>query len=268
MINNLEGKFLRLLMIGDIVGRSGRRAVKETIPLLQKEGNFDFVIANGENAAGGLGITRKVADELFSCNIDVITMGNHVWRQKEIHNFISREERLIRPANFPPGVPGVGCNVFLTRNNLKIAVINLAGRTFMPVLDCPFRKANELLLRLTGLTKLIVVDFHAEATSEKVAMGWHLAGQVSAVCGTHTHVQTADERILYGGTAYISDIGMTGPRDSVIGVKKELAIEKFLSQIPQKFEVATGSYQFNAVIIEIDPQTGKAQLIKRIQNYE
>ena len=268
MISNSEGKPLRLLMIGDIVGRSGRRAVKETIPLLQKEGDFDFVIANGENAAGGLGITRKVADELFSCNVDVITTGNHVWSKKEIHSFISREERLIRPANFPPGVPGVGGNVFLTKNNLKIAVINLAGRTFMPALDCPFRKADELVLKLSGLTKLIVVDFHAEATSEKVALGWHLAGLVSAVCGTHTHVQTADERILYGGTAYISDVGMTGPRDSVIGVKKELAIEKFLSQVPKKFEVATGSYQFNAVTIEIDPQTGKAQLIKRIQNYE
>lgn len=255
-------------MIGDVVGRSGRRAVKEVIPVLQKEYCFDFIIANGENAAGGMGITRKISDELFNCDIDVITSGNHIWSQKEIFNFIAQEERIIRPANFPSGVPGRGYNVFLTKKNRKIAVINLAGRTFMPALDCPFRKADELLLKLAGSTKFIVVDFHAEATSEKIAMGWYLAGRVSAVCGTHTHVQTADERMLSGGTAYISDLGMTGPRDSVIGVKKELAIEKFLSQVPKKFEVATGSYQFNAAVIEIDIQTGKAHLIKRIQNYE
>lgn len=259
---------MRLLMIGDIVGRSGRRAIKVNISDLKREFELDLVIANGENAAGGKGITREVAQELFSTGVDILTMGNHVWDIKEAHEYINRETRIIRPANYPPGTPGFGSNVFETRRKVKIAVINLAGRVFLDALDCPFRKADEILARTKGIAQVVVVDFHAEATSEKVALGWYLAGRVSAVVGTHTHVQTADERILPGGTAYITDLGMTGPLNSVLGVKKEIIIEKFRSQLPQRFEVASGPFQFNGVIIDIDEYTGEANSIQRVQNYE
>lgn len=259
---------MRLLMIGDVVGRPGRRALKENVRNLQKELDIDFVVANGENAAGGNGITREVAKELLATGIDVITMGNHVWNHKEIFGFLDQEKRIIRPANYPPGVPGVGVNVYETRRQVPIAVINLSGRVFMADLECPFRKADQLISEIQGITRVILVDFHAEATSEKMAMGWYLAGRVSALCGTHTHVQTADERILPGGTAYITDVGMTGPRDSVIGVKRELVLDKFLTQLPRRFEVASGLYQFNAVVIEIDDESGEAREINRIQNYE
>jgi hypothetical protein len=195
-------------------------------------------------------------------------MGNHVWHIKSSYDYIDKESRIVRPANYPPGVPGNGVYVFETRKKVNIAVINLAGRVFLQNIDCPFRKADELVSAIKEKAKVVVVDFHAEATSEKVAMGWYLAGRVSAVVGTHTHVQTADECILPGGTAYITDLGMTGPVDSVIGVKKEIIISKFLSQIPQKFEVAAGAFQFNAAVIEIDENTGEALYIKRIQNYE
>lgn len=259
---------MRLLFIGDIVGRPGRRALKENLPGLQRELDIDFVVANGENAAGGNGITREVARELLASGIDVITMGNHVWDHKEIFDLIEQEKRILRPANYPPGVPGAGFCVYETGHKGRIAVLNLAGRVFMSELDCPFRKADQLLAQLGGITRVILVDFHAEATSEKMAMGWYLAGRVSAVCGTHTHVQTADERILPGGTAYITDVGMTGPRDSVIGVKKELVLGKFLTQLPRRFEVASGPYQFNAVVIDIDDETGEAREVRRIQNFE
>ncbi|MCL6639099.1 MAG: TIGR00282 family metallophosphoesterase [Firmicutes bacterium] len=259
---------MRLLMIGDVVGRPGRRAVKANLPGLAREFDLDLVIANGENAAGGNGITREVAQELFHSGVDVLTMGNHVWSKKDSHEYINKERRIIRPANYPPGAPGVGAGVFETRRKVKVAVINLSGRVFLPALDCPFRKIDEIIPRLKEETPVIVVDFHAEATSEKIAMGWYLAGRVSAVCGTHTHVQTADEQILPGGTAYITDLGMTGPRDSVIGVKKELVISKFISQLPVKFEVAAGLFQFNGVVIDIDGETGEAREIRRIQNIE
>lgn len=258
-----------VLMIGDIVGRAGRRAAKENIPELCKEFGIDFVVANGENAAGGNGLTQEVALDLFSCGIDVLTMGNHVWNKKEIFSFIDKETRVIRPANFPPGVPGRGLDVFKTRRGEPIGVLNLSGRIFMSNnLDCPFRKADELLEQLRSMARVLVVDFHAEATSEKIALGWYLAGRVSAVCGTHTHVQTADEKILPGGTAYISDVGMTGPCDSVIGVKKEFVIDRFITQLPKRFEVAPGFYQFNAVLIEIDETNGEAKRIERIVNNE
>ena len=195
-------------------------------------------------------------------------MGNHVWNIKEAYEYINRESRIIRPANYPPGTPGTGSNVFETRRKVKVAVIKLAGRVFLQSLDCPFRKVDEILPEVKKAAQVVVVDFHAEATSEKIAMGWYLAGRVSAVVGTHTHVQTADERILPGGTAYITDLGMTGPLDSVLGVKKEIIIEKFKSQLPQRFVVASGPYQFNAVIIDIDEYTGEANFIQRIQNYE
>ena len=259
---------MRLLVVGDVVGRPGRRAVKANLGELKREFNLDLTIANGENAAGGNGITREVAQELFNAGVDVITMGNHVWSKKDSYDYINKETRIVRPANYPPGAPGAGVNIFETSRKTKVAVINLSGRIFLPPLDCPFRKVDEILLRLKEEARVIVVDFHAEATSEKIAMGWHLAGRVSAVCGTHTHVQTADEQILPGGTAYITDLGMTGPRDSVIGVKKELVINKFISQLPVKFEVAAGLFQFNGAVIDIDGETGEAKDIRRIQNFE
>ncbi|MFZ5642367.1 MAG: TIGR00282 family metallophosphoesterase [Bacillota bacterium] len=259
---------MRLLMIGDIVGRPGRRAVKENLPDIVRTMRVDIVIANGENAAGGNGITRDIAKELFSCGVDVITMGNHVWSQKDIYTYLDKEPRIIRPANYPPGSPGKGYCFFSAKNGVELGVINLSGRVFMQDLDCPFRIADELVSRLKERVDIIFLDFHAEASSEKVAMGLYLDGRVTAVCGTHTHVQTADERILPGGTAYISDVGMTGPMDSVIGVKKELVIEKFITQMPRRFEVAEGLYQFNAVLIEIEESTSVALNIQRIQNYE
>lgn len=259
---------MRLLMIGDVVGQPGRKAVKANVGDLRREFAPDLVIANGENAAGGNGITRETAGELFAAGVDVLTMGNHVWNKKEAFEFIPREPRIVRPANYPPGTPGTGVNVFQTRGRIKVAVLNIAGRAYLPTLDCPFRKADELLATLKEQAKVIVVDFHAEATSEKMAMGWYLAGRVSAVCGTHTHVQTADERILPGGTAYITDLGMTGPRDSVIGANKELVLNRFITQLPQRLEVATGLYQFNGVLIDIDEASGEATSIIRIQNYE
>lgn len=259
---------MRLLMIGDIVGRPGRRAVKDNLSGLIREFNVDFTVANGENSAGGNGITREVGRELFAQGVDVITMGNHVWSHKEIFTYISQESRIIRPANYPPGAPGLGLNIYVAKNGVEVAVMNISGRVFMPEMDCPFRKAGELLAGLDNRVRVILLDFHAEATSEKVAMGWYLDGRVSAVCGTHTHVQTADERILPGGTAYITDVGMTGPRDSVIGVRKELVIEKFTTQLPRRFEVANSPYQLNAVLIDVEDDTGKALDIRRIQNYE
>ncbi|MFX4260825.1 TIGR00282 family metallophosphoesterase [Pelotomaculum propionicicum] len=259
---------MRLLIIGDIVGRSGRRAVKVNVGSLRKEFNLDFVIANGENAAGGKGITEDTARELFSGGVDMLTMGNHVWNKREAFEYIDRETRIVRPANYPPGSPGLGWAVYDMPGHVKVGVINLAGRIFQEPLDCPFRKADEIIARIKDKARIVIVDFHAEATSEKVAMGWYLAGRVSAVVGTHTHVQTADERILPGGTAYITDLGMTGPMDSVIGVKKEAAVGKFITQIPQYFEVATGPFQFNAALIEVSEDTGEAVSIQRIQNYE
>jgi len=259
---------LRVLMIGDIVGRPGRKAVKENLKDLIREFKLDFIVANGENAAGGMGITRDIAKELYACGIDVITMGNHVWNKREVIEYIAREDRILRPANYPPGTPGKGWQIFNTGNDMSVAVINLSGRVFMDNLDCPFRKADELLQKIAGRARVILLDFHAEATSEKVAMGRYLDGRVSAVCGTHTHVQTADECILPGGTAYITDIGMTGPRESIIGFKTSPILDKFISQMPKKFEVAQGLYQLNAVVIGINNDTGEATEIRRIQNLE
>ncbi|MDD3654190.1 MAG: TIGR00282 family metallophosphoesterase [Desulfotomaculaceae bacterium] len=259
---------MRLLMIGDVVGRPGRRAVKVNLRGLIREFNLQLIIANGENAAGGSGITREVAQELFDTGVDILTMGNHVWNKKEAVDYLARETRIVRPGNYPPGTPGAGAIIYKTKQNIKVAVLNLAGRVFMQALDCPFRKADELIEQVREQAKVIIVDFHAEATSEKMAMGWYLAGRVAAVCGTHTHVQTADERILPGGTAFITDLGMTGPCDSVIGAKKEIAMERFITQLPLRYEAANGLFQFNGVIIDIDEETGEATAIRRIQNYE
>jgi len=256
---------LRLLLIGDIVGRPGRDVIKQDLSHIKREFSINFTIANGENAAGGNGITKDIAKELFAAGIDVITMGNHVWNKKEVFQYIEQENRLIRPANYPPGTPGLGMNIFV-KDGVSVCVINISGRVYMSPLDCPFRKADELLSQLSRDVRTVIVDFHAEASSEKVAMGWYLDGRVSAVCGTHTHVQTADERIMPYGTAYITDIGMTGPRDSVIGVDKDIVLEKFITQQPRRLEVANGPAQFNAVYIDVDTDTGKAQRIERIFN--
>lgn len=253
---------MRFLAIGDVVGRPGRNILKNTLSKVKNNYKIDVVIANCENAAGGNGLTKKVADELFETGIDVMTMGNHVWSNKEIFSFIDSEQRIIRPANYPENTtPGVGFNVFC-KNNIKFAIINLCGRVFMENFDCPFRKSDEILTKLD--TNMIIIDFHAEATSEKIALGYYLDGRVSCVYGTHTHVQTADERILPNGTAYITDIGMTGPVESVLGVDKDIVIYKFTTMLPAKFEIAKGRAQFNGIVFEIDDETGKALSISRL----
>ncbi len=255
---------MKILFIGDIVGKPGRRAVRDLLPELILQHEAALVIANAENAAAGFGITRDIVEELFDCRIDVITSGNHVWDKRETINFISDYKNFIRPANYPPGTPGAGSVVFRTEEEIDVGIINLAGRIFMTPADCPFRVAEQEIARLRDRTPLIIVDIHAEATSEKKALGYFLAGRVSAVLGTHTHVPTADEEIMAGGTAYISDAGMTGPHDSVIGIKRELIIERFLRQIPNRFEVARENVRLQGVVLDIDGQTGKSRSIARL----
>lgn len=255
---------MRILFIGDIVGTVGRAAVKALVPTLVDRYKIDCVIANGENAAGGFGITEKVAEELFACGIHVITSGNHIWDKKETVPYIGKENRLIRPLNYPPGVPGYGSILYPLPHGIKIAVINLSGIVFMSNIDCPFRVGLEEIKRMQNETRFILVDFHAEATSEKIAFGYFVDGKVSAVIGTHTHVQTADEKILPGGTAYITDVGMTGPEVSVIGIEKEQIIERFLLQMPRKFETAKGNGILSAVVIELDDKTGRSTAIQRL----
>jgi metallophosphoesterase (TIGR00282 family) len=255
---------VKLLFIGDIVGKTGRQALSRELHRLVDRHLVDCVIANGENAAGGFGLTEEVARDLFKLGVDLITSGNHIWDKKDALDFIQREERVVRPANYPEGTPGHGSAVFTTAGGVKIAVLNLEGRVFMNNLDCPFRTADREVTRLKKETAVVFVDFHAEATSEKVSLGWYLDGKASAVLGTHTHVQTADERVLPGGTAYISDVGMTGAFDSVIGIRKEEAITKFLTQLPTKFEVAKGNIRLNGVLVEVDEISGKALGIERI----
>lgn len=243
---------MRILFIGDIVGKPGRDILRQQLRNIQDKFKIDFTIANGENAAGGAGINKKIFEEISNYGVDVVTMGNHVWDKKEIISFIDSEPRLIRPANYPPLVPGKGFNIFSVHKEVKIAVINLSGRVYLPSLDCPFQTIDQIYHQVKELTPHIIVDFHGEATSEKQAMGWYLDGRASAVLGTHTHVQTADARILNRGTGYITDVGMTGPRDSVLGVDKDLVIKKFTTQMPVRFEVARGDIQFNAVILELN----------------
>lgn len=248
---------MRILFFGDVVGRPGRKAVRHFLTHHEPD-KYDLIIANGENSAGGNGITRRIAEELYSLGIDCITLGNHTWDKKEITSFIGNERRIVRPANYPPGTPGKGYTILTGQNDEKIAVLNLTGRIFLSNLDCPFRMAEQLTKEIRQVTNKIIVDFHAEATSEKIALGWFMDGKVSAVLGTHTHVQTNDYRILPKGTGFITDVGMTGPRDSVLGVKPELIVEKFLTQMPVKFEVASGVAQVNAVELELD-KDGKAK---------
>ncbi|MDI6604842.1 MAG: TIGR00282 family metallophosphoesterase [Thermoanaerobacteraceae bacterium] len=256
---------MNVLIIGDIVGKPGRNILKERLSDLIHDNNIDFIIANGENAAGGNGLTRKIADELFDLGISALTMGNHVWDQKEIFNFIDDEKRIVRPANYLEGTPGRGFSL-LSIKNIKIALLNLQGITFMPCNRNPFLVAEKEVEFLRQHTKIIIVDFHAEATSEKIALGYFLNGKVSCVFGTHTHVQTADEKILSEGTAYITDIGMTGPSDSVLGMDKESIIKRFTTSLPVKFDIAKGGSQINAIVIKIDETTGKCSHIYRINN--
>jgi metallophosphoesterase (TIGR00282 family) len=254
---------IRILFIGDIVGRPGRDLVRQGLRGLVDYHRIDFVIANAENAAAGFGITREIGDQLLDWGIDVLTSGNHIWDKKEALDYIGAEPRLIRPANYPPGAPGNGSYLARTRDGRSVGVVNLMGRVFMLNIDDPFQIALREIEALRKRTRVVFVDFHAEATSEKIAMGWHLDGKATAVVGTHTHVQTADERILPKGTAYLTDVGMTGPHDSIIGVEVEPALNRFLTALPQKFETATGNPRLHAVVVEADETSGLATDIER-----
>ncbi len=262
---------MKLLFIGDIVGQPGRRAVTELVPKLREQHALDFVIANGENSAGGSGITPKTAGEIFAAGVDVITTGDHLWDQKEVMELLQNEKCFLRPLNYPSGTPGQGIGIFEVQSlkskgqrPISIAVLNAQGRTFMPPLENPFLLALDEVKRLRQQTKIIFVDFHAEATSEKIAFARMLDGQVSAVVGTHTHVQTADEQIFPGGTAYLSDAGFTGPHESVLGREIEPVLKRFLTGMPQRFEVAKARVQLHGAVIEIDDTTGKAVKIQRV----
>jgi len=255
---------LTILFIGDIFGRPGRDLIRDGLAALVGRHEVDLVIANAENAAGGFGITREIGDELLDRGVDVMTSGNHVWDKKEAVDYIAAETRLLRPANYPDAVPGHGSIVTRTADGRAVAVLNLMGRVFMPQVDSPFAVADRELAALAGRAALVVVDFHAEATSEKLAMGWYLDGRVAAVFGTHTHVQTADEQLLPGGTAYITDVGMTGPHDGIIGVDREPALARFLTGMPSRFEPASGNPRLNAVLLRADERTGRAESVARI----
>lgn len=256
---------MNILLIGDITGRPGREMVLKVLPKLRREEKIDFVIANAENAAGGSGVTPETCEELLNIGVDVLTTGDHIWKQREVMEIIDTEKRLLRPANYPEGAPGLGSNVYKTEKGVSVGVINLLGRVFMQPLDCPFRVAAEHVKELSKKTKIILVDMHAEATSEKIALGWYLDGSISCLFGTHTHVQTADERILPKGTAYITDVGMTGPFNSVIGRDKEQVLQRFLTQMPVKFQMAKTDVRLNGAIVTIDEKTHKATSIKRVQ---
>ena len=262
---------MKLLFIGDIVGQPGRRAVRELLPKLRERHALDVVIANGENSAGGSGITLKIAEEIFAAGVDVITSGDHLWDQKEVMELLEQEKRFLRPSNYPPATPGRGGDVFTIQSShfgvlstLTIGVLNLQGRTFMPPLENPFLTGLDEVKKLRDQTKVIFVDFHAEATSEKIAFARMVDGQVSAVVGTHTHVQTADEQIFPGGTAYLTDAGFTGPHESVLGREIAPVIQRFLTNMPQRFEVAKERVILHGAVVEIDETTGRATAIQRV----
>lgn len=255
---------MKILFIGDIVGKPGRQAVRELLPEVISERRIDFVIANCENAAAGFGVTRDIIEDLYSYNINVLTSGNHIWDKKEIREFAEDYETLLRPANYPTGSPGWGTVVMPNSSGISVGVINLMGRVFMKPLDCPFRTAEREIEKIKNKAKIIIIDIHAEATSEKEALGWFLDGRVSAVLGTHTHVQTADESILPGGTAYITDVGMTGPFNSIIGIRKDAVLERFLTQLPNKFDVAKDDVRLQGVVVDVDGKSGRAKGIERL----
>ncbi len=251
-------------MVGDVIGRPGRAAFAKYTPILRREKQADFVVVNGENSAEGRGVTKKTLDELMLGGADVVTSGNHIWDKKEVLQFIDDEPYLLRPANYPTGVPGRGFCVYPLKGT-NIGVMNLSGRAFLQDLDCPFQRAEDVLRELSGECRVLLLDFHGESTSEKMAMGWYLDGRVTAVVGTHTHVQTADERILPGGTAFISDLGMVGPWNSVIGFTKEPVLAKTTTGMPARFEVADGPAVYSAALLTVDEKNGKATGIERIQ---
>ena len=255
---------IRILFIGDIVGRPGRELVRTGLHGLVDHYRADLVIANVENAAAGFGITREIGDQLLEWGVDVMTSGNHIWDKKEALDYIGAEPRLLRPTNYPAGAPGNGTYLARTRDGQPVGVVNAMGRVFMLNIDDPFQATLRAIEALKQRTRIVFVDFHAEATSEKIAMGWHLDGKATAVVGTHTHVQTADERILPKGTAYLTDVGMTGPHDSIIGVEVEPALNRFLTALPQKFETATGNPRLNAILVEADEASGRATDVERI----
>lgn len=257
---------MNILFIGDVFGPPGRTAIREYLPGLRRQWAVDFVVANAENAAGGAGLTPALGAELLEQGIDVLTGGNHIWDKRELNTFLDAEPRLLRPGNVPPGAPGRGWGVFRSRGGPSVAVLNLHGRVFVPgSLDCPFRGADAALAEIGDRSRIILVDFHAEASSEKMALGWYLDGRVSAVIGTHTHVATADERILPGGTAYQTDVGFTGPLDSIIGVETSLALQRFLTGRPVRFEPAKGPAILSGLVVEVDPTTGRALRAERIR---
>jgi len=253
---------MRLVFFGDVVGKPGRRGVARYLPTL---GAVDFVVANGENSAGGIGIDPGSARELLAAGVDVLTSGNHIWAKREIIEYMTDSDVVLRPANFAPSTPGWGYAIKTSRTGVPVAVVNLIGRVFMNTYDCPFRTVDSVLESVGSRAKVVLVDMHAEATSEKVAMGWYLDGRASLVVGSHTHVQTADERVLPNGTAYLTDAGMCGPRDSVIGVKREQVLRRFLTQMPGRFEVAEGAVVVQGVVVDVDPDTGRAIEIRRFQ---
>lgn len=250
---------IKVLFLGDVIGKPGRKAIEKFV----KGFSADFVIINGENLAGGIGITPLVAGEMFSCGVDLITTGNHVWKKKEMIPFLMEEKRVIRPLNYPAGTPGFGHSI-ISKKGKMLCVVNLEGRVFMAPLDCPFRAMEKLIQKLDGNVP-VVVDFHAEATSEKIALGWYLDGKVAAVIGTHTHVQTADERVLPKGTGYITDAGMTGPADSVIGMEKGVVLEKFITQLPQRFEVGKDDVEIQGVLLTLEDHGNRCIDIERIK---
>ncbi|MBH00125.1 MAG: TIGR00282 family metallophosphoesterase [Solibacterales bacterium] len=255
---------MKILFIGDIVGKVGRRVVVEKLDRVIDEHSIDLVIANCENCAAGFGVTPTLADGLFSAGVEVLTSGNHIWDKKEILPYLDSKAEILRPANYPADTPGHGIFTGNTTTGIPYAIMNLQGRVHLPLIDCPFQKANQLIDQISEDILVRFIDFHAEATSEKIALGWHLDGRVSAIVGTHTHIQTADERVLPGGTAYITDVGMTGPYESVIGMNREASINRFLQATPTRFEPATGDVRLSAVVLGIDPRTGKAQSIERL----
>ncbi len=255
---------MRILFIGDVFGRPGRDVLRVLLARIVARHGVDFVIANVENAAAGFGLTREVGEGLFGLGVDAMTSGNHIWDRKEALEYVEQEPRLLRPANYPPGVPGRGTMIGRTADGRSVAIVNAMGRVFMTALDDPFAVVRREVSALSALSRVIIVDFHAEATSEKIAMGWFLDGSVTAVIGTHTHVQTADARVLPGGTAYITDVGMTGPHDSIIGTDRDAALRRFLTGLPARFDVATGDPRLHAVVITADDETGRATAIDRL----
>ncbi len=261
----MPSKELRILFVSDVVGRAGRRVLFQVLPSLRRDKGVQLCVANGENAAGGFGITVNIVRKLYSYGVDVITSGNHIWDKKEILDYIGKDERLLRPANYPSQAPGRGSGIYETEEGVRVGVLNLQGRVFLPSIDCPFRIASQVLKELRGETRVIIVDMHAEATSEKIAMGWYLDGMVSAVIGTHTHVQTADETILPKGTAYITDVGMCGAYDSVIGMDKSIVLSRLTTQIPYRFIPAKKDLRFSGLLLDVDVRTGEAKRVERIR---